>query len=44
MATTNPLERKARNSFIKGLVIAGAFGLIAIIALVIFIMQMRRAE
>ena len=44
MATMNPLERKARNSFIKGLVIAGLIGLIAVIALVVLLMQMRGEE
>ena len=39
MATMNPLERKARNSFIKGLVIAGLIGLIGIIVLAIFIIK-----
>lgn len=44
MATMNPLERKARNSFIKGLVIAGLIGLIGIIILVIILMRMRGEE
>ena len=44
MATMNPLERKARNSFIKGIVIAGIIGIIAVIALLMIIMQMRGAE
>ena len=44
MATINPLERKARNSFIKGLVVAGLIGLIGIIALVIILVQMKGKE
>ena len=44
MATMNPLERKARNSFIKGLVVAGLIGLIGIIVLVIFLVQMKGEE
>ena len=44
MATMNPLERKARNSFIKGLVVAGLIGLIGIIVLVIMLVQMRGEE
>ena len=44
MATINPLERKARNSFIKGLVVAGLIGLIGIIALVIILVQMKGEE
>lgn len=44
MATMNPLERKARNSFIKGIVIAGLIGVIAVIALLMWIMQMRGEE
>lgn len=44
MATMNPLERKARNSFIKGIAIAGIIGIIAVIALLMIIMQMRGAE
>ena len=44
MATMNPLERKARNSFIKGLVIAGLIGLIGIIVLVIILVRMRGEE
>ena len=44
MATMNPLERKARNSFIKGLVVAGLIGLIGIIALVIILVQMKGEE
>ena len=44
MATMNPLERKARNSFIKGIVIAGLIGLIGIVILVIQIMNMKAEE
>ena len=44
MATMNPLERKARNSFIKGIVIAGLIGLIGVIALGMMLMQMKGEE
>ena len=44
MATMNPLERKARNSFIKGAILAGLIGLIFIIILGITIMRMRGEE
>ena len=44
MATMNPLERKARNSFIKGLVVAGLIGLIGIIVLAILLVQMKGEE
>ena len=44
MATMNPLERKARNSFIKGLVISGVIGLIGIIILVIQLINVKGAE
>lgn len=44
MATMNPLERKARNSFIKGLVIAGVIGIIGIIVLVIQLLNIKGAE
>lgn len=44
MATMNPLERKARSSFIKGIVIAGLIGLIGIVILVIQIMNMKAEE
>ena len=44
MATMNPLERKARNSFIKGAILAGLIGLIFIIILGIIIMRMRGEE
>ena len=44
MATMNPLERKARNSLIKGLVVAGLIGLIGIIVLVIILVQMKGEE
>ena len=44
MATMNPLERKARNSFIKGLAIAGVIGLIGIVILVIQLINVKGAE
>ena len=44
MATMNPLERKARNSFIKGIVVAGLIGLIGIVVLVIILLQMKGEE
>ena len=44
MATMNPLERKARNSFIKGIIVAGLIGLIIAIVLGIIIMRMRGEE
>lgn len=44
MATMNPLERKARNSFIKGLVIAGLIGIIGIVILVIQLVNIKGAE
>ena len=44
MATMNPLERKARGSFIKGIVVAGLIGIIAVAILVIQIINMNRAE
>lgn len=44
MATMNPLEKKARNSFIKGLVIAGIIGIIGIVILVIQLINMKGAE
>lgn len=44
MATMNPLERKARNSFIKGLAISGVIGLIGIIILVIQLINVKGAE
>ena len=44
MATMNPLERKARNSFIKGIVVAGLIGIIGIAILVIQLMNMRADE
>lgn len=41
MATLNPLEKKARSSFIKGLVIAGIIGtlIVAFLAMIIFKMN-----
>ena len=44
MATMNPLERKARNSFIKGIIVAGLIGVIGIVILGIIIMRMRGEE
>ena len=44
MATMNPLERKARGSFIKGIVVAGLIGIIAVAILVIQIINMNREE
>ena len=44
MATLNPLEKKARSSFIKGLLISGLIGLIIIIVLVMFIFKMNGKE
>jgi hypothetical protein len=44
MATMNPLERKARNSFIKGLVIAGLIGIIGITVLIIQLLNMQGEE
>ena len=44
MATLNPLEKKARASFIKGLVIAGIIGVIIIAVLVMFIFKMNGEE
>lgn len=44
MATMNPLERKARNSFIKGLVISGLIGIIGITVLIIQLLNMRGEE
>ena len=44
MATLNPLEKKARASFIKGLVIAGIIGVIIIAVLVMFIFKMKGEE
>ncbi len=43
MATMNPLEKKARSSFIKGLVIAGLIGLIGI-AVLSFIIYKKNGE
>ncbi len=44
MATMNPLEKKARSSFIKGLVIAGLIGLIGIAVLAFLIFKMNGEE
>ena len=44
MATLNPLEKKARSSFIKGLVIAGLIGVIAVAVLIFFIFKMNGEE
>lgn len=44
MATMNPLEKKARNSFIKGLVIAGLIGIIGIAILVIQLINIKGEE
>ena len=44
MATMNPLERKARNSFIKGLVIAGLIGIIGITVLIIQLLKIQGEE
>lgn len=44
MATMNPLERKARSSFIKGILLAGVLGLIIVAILVIQIINMKGEE
>lgn len=44
MATMNPLERKARNSFIKGLAIAGVIGIIGIVVLVMQLINFKGEE
>lgn len=44
MATMNPLERKARNSFIKGLVISGVIGVVIIAILVIQLINIKGKE
>ena len=44
MATLNPLEKKARSSFIKGMVIAGLIGIIIIVILGMFIFKMKGQE
>lgn len=44
MATMNPLERKARNSFIKGIVVAGLIGIIGIAVLAILLVNMKQEE
>lgn len=44
MATLNPLEKKARSSFIKGLLIAGLIGIIIIAMLVLWIFKLNGEE
>ena len=44
MATMNPLEKKARSPFIKGLLIAGLIGIIVIVILTVQIFKMRGEE
>ena len=44
MATMNPLEKKARSSFIKGLLIAGLIGIIVIVILTVQILKKRGEE
>ena len=44
MATMNPLERKARNSFFKGMLLAGLIGVIGIAILVMQLLNMRADE
>lgn len=44
MATMNPLEKKARSSFIRGLLIAGLIGIIVIVILTVQIFKMRGEE
>lgn len=44
MATVNPLERKARNSFIKGIVLASIIGIIIIAIIVIQLVNMKTEE
>ncbi len=44
MATLNPLEKKARTSFIKGLVIAGLIGVIIIVILAVLIFKMNEKD
>lgn len=44
MVTMNPLEKKARSSFIKGLLIAGLIGIIVIVILTVQIFKMRGEE
>ena len=44
MATLNPLEKKARSSFIKGLLISGLIGVIIIVILVMLIFKMNGEE
>lgn len=44
MATMNPLEKKARSSFIKGLLLAGVIGVIIIAVIVIQLINLKGAE
>ena len=44
MATLNPLEKKARSSFIKGLIISGIIGIIIIALLVLWIFKLNGQE
>lgn len=44
MATMNPLERKARNSFIKGLAIAGVIGILIIAFLIVQLITIKGEE
>ena len=44
MATMNPLERKARSSFIKGILLAGIIGIIGIVVLIIQIIGLKGEE
>ena len=44
MATLNPLEKKARSSFIKGLVISGVIGVLGVAVLGMFIFKMNGEE
>ncbi len=44
MATMNPLEKKARSSFIKGILIAGLIGILGMGVLGFFIFQMNGKE
>lgn len=44
MATMNPLEKKARNSFIKGLLLAGLIGVVIIAVIVIQLINIKGEE
>lgn len=44
MATLNPLEKKARSSFIKGIVVAGLFGILGMVLLGVWVYKLRQAE